>query len=77
MKIKVGDLVHMSGVGKREYKDYSNNPHSLAGIVFYAGGVFHLDEFSLRVRWSNGKANIYRAMDLEPIKKDYKIEDFL
>lgn len=77
MMFRVDDLVQMSDVGKQEYKDCSSNPHNLEGTVIYSTEIFHPDNFPFRVLWANGCANSYRTVDLAPIKKDYKIEDFL
>lgn len=77
MMFRIGDHVQMSDVGKQEYENCADNPHNLEGTVICTTGVFYLNSFWFRVLWTNGYANSYRAVDLEPIKKDYKIEDFL
>lgn len=57
---KVGDVVKMSAIGRKNYKEHRTNPHTLTGIIEDVGGVY--------VRWSNGELNSYTRSELELIK---------
>ena len=59
---KIGDIVTMSEIGKREHGPGTNNPHDIKGEVtsFMDGGTY-----CVVVDWVNGGRNLYRIVDLE------------
>jgi len=85
MELKVGDTVFMSLVGRQEYRPTVDNPHHLIGVVIevlqweLAEAKRDPDShYPYRVRWSNGRENVYRILDLNPATiPDKKLEDYL
>lgn len=57
---KVGDIVRLSDVGKKQYQDAKYNPYDLTGVITKINSII--------VKWSNGEANSYDPKDIELVE---------
>lgn len=73
MEFNKGDRVRMSSIGKKNYTNYSTNPHDLEGTIITpnAGDKVH----SIRVLWDNGNINVYRPAELDMVLAAKEIKE--
>lgn len=93
MRLPVGTAVRLSSRGKEKWANTLSNPHNAVGIIKYfyeedyEHGLAefesgHLEEenyFPFSVEWDNGRPNVYRYGDLEPLVdlSHKNLEDYL
>lgn len=74
-KLRVGDVVRISDVGRQEYPNSQRNPYHLTGIVTdteaYSDHGYHTSDhgYHTTVTWSNDEWNSYRDGELELVKE--------
>ena len=71
---KVGDLVELSEVGRREYEDMANNPHGQVGVITKV----RQEGFPYIVEWEEA-GNGYQTEDLvhAEVSSDLNLEELL
>lgn len=57
---KVGDIVRLSDVGKKQYQDAKYNPYDLTGVITKVNSII--------VKWSNGETNSYDPRHIELVE---------